>query len=101
MADVKAAGASSYEQYAALENAVQDSVKLVTFSAPAYVAALRSSEPSVSAYASVGELNQLSAPIKGNGGVYVLQPYAKEKLTEEAYNDFNRIFKSVLQTVAK
>ena len=82
MADVKAAGASSYEQYAALENAVQDSVKLVTFSAPAYVAALRSSEPSVSAYASVGELNQLSAPIKGNGGVYVLQPYAKEKLND-------------------
>ena len=30
-----------------------------------------------------------------------IRAYAKEKLTEEAYNDFNRIFKSVLQTVAK
>ena len=46
-------------------------------------AALRSSEPLVSAYASVAEPNQLSQPIKGNGGVFVLQPYAEEKQNEE------------------
>ena len=80
MADMKASGAASFDQYKSLENAVQDSVKMVTFGAPAYVSALRSSEPLVSAYASVGEVNKLSAPIKGNGGVFVLQTYAKEDL---------------------
>lgn len=82
MADMKAAGAASFDQYKNMANAVSDSVKHVTFAAPAYVPALRSSEPLVSAYASVAGLNQLSAPIKGNGGVFVLQPYAKEKLNE-------------------
>ena len=43
---------------------------------------MRSSEPLVGAYASIAELNKLSAPIKGNGGVFVLQPYAKEKQNE-------------------
>ncbi len=52
----------------------------LTFAAPAYVPVLRASEPLVGAYASIAELNQLSAPIKGNGGVFVLQPYAKDKL---------------------
>ena len=85
MADMKAAGAASFDQYKNLANAVEDSVKLVTFGAAAYVPALRSSEPLVSAYASVGEMNQLSTPIKGNGGVFVLQTYAQEKLGN-AYN---------------
>ena len=65
-----------------MAEAVSDSVKHVTFAAPAYVPALRASEPLVGAYASIAELNKLSAPIKGNGGVFVLQPYAKEKLNE-------------------
>lgn len=82
MADMKAAGAASFDQYKNMANAVSDSVKHVTFAAPAYIPVLRSSEPLVSAYASVAGLNQLSAPIKGNGGVFVLQPYAKEKLNE-------------------
>lgn len=82
MADMKAANATSFDQYKNMANAVSDSVKHVTFSAPAYVPALRSSEPVVGAYASVAEVNQLSAPIKGQGGVFVLQPYAKEKLND-------------------
>lgn len=85
MADMKAAGATTFEQYKSMPNAVTDSVKHVTFAAPAYVPALRTSEPLVSAYASVSELNKLSAPIKGNGGVIVLQAYAKEKLND-TYN---------------
>ena len=82
MADMKAANASTFDQYRGLANAVTDSVKHVTFDAPAFVSVLRSSEPLVSAYASVGAMNQLSAPIKGNAGVFVLQPYAEEKLNE-------------------
>lgn len=85
MADMKAANATTFDQYKNMANAVSDSVKHVTFAASAYVPVLRSSEPMVSAYASVAELNKMSAPLKGNGGVFVLQPYAKEKLNE-TYN---------------
>lgn len=83
MAEMKAVNATSIQQYQDMEKAVSDSVKHVTFSAAAYVPALRSSEPLVSAYASVAELNKLGAPIKGNGGVFVLQSYAKDKLNDE------------------
>lgn len=82
MADMKAAGATTLDQYKGLDNAVSDSIKHVTYSADAFIPALRSSEPLVSAYASVASVNQLSAPIKGMGGVFVLQPYANDKLNE-------------------
>ena len=79
METIKAAKATTLDKFMALENVVSDTVKHVTFAAPAYVQSLRSSEPLVSAYASVAELNKLSAPIKGNGGVFVLMAYNKEK----------------------
>ncbi len=82
IADMKASGATSFEQYKNMENAVSDSIRMVTFSAPAYVSVLRSSEPLVGAYASVAELNQLSRPIQGNSGVMVLQVYGREKLND-------------------
>lgn len=82
LADVKAAGATTWEQFKALDKVVTDSVKHVSFSASAYVPSLRSSEPMVSAYASVAEVNKVSAPLKGNGGVFMLQPYAKEQSSE-------------------
>lgn len=83
MADMKAANATSLEQYKAMPGAVSDSLKLVTFSAAAYVPALRGNEPLVGAYASVAEMNKVSAPIKGTNGVYVLQMYAKDKMNEQ------------------
>ena len=86
MADLK--GAATIDQVKAMENAVSDSIKHVTFNAPAYVAALRSSEPVVSAYASVAETGKVSAPLKGISGVLVLQPYAKEK-QNETFEDEN------------
>ncbi len=79
MADIKG---SSFDQIKAMDNAVTDSIKHVTFAAPAYVPTLRSSEPLIGAYTSVAEPNQLSAPIKGAAGVFVLQVYAKDKLDE-------------------
>ncbi len=82
IADMKAANLTTFDQYKGMENAVSDSVKHVTFGAQAYVSALRSSEPVVSAYASAGKANTLSAPLKGTAGVMVLQPYAEEKLNE-------------------
>ena len=82
MADMKALNASSFDQYKSMKDAVSDSVKHVTFAAPAYISALRSSEPLVGAYASVASINNLSQPIKGNAGVMVLQVYAKENQNE-------------------
>ncbi|KAA6350581.1 hypothetical protein EZS27_002064 [termite gut metagenome] len=80
MEDTK--NATTFDQYKTVSYALNDTIKRVTFSASAYVSILRSSEPLVSAYASAGELNQLSAPIKGNAGVFVLQIYAKDKQNE-------------------
>lgn len=82
MSDMKAVNATTIAQYESMPNAVSDSVKHVTFAAPAYVSVLRSSEPLVGAYSSASDINKLSAPIKGNGGVFVLQVYAKDKLNE-------------------
>ena len=82
IADMKALNATSIDQYKSMDAAVSDSVKHVTFSAPAYISALRSSESLVGAYASVAPMNHLSQPIKGNAGVMVLQVYAKENLDE-------------------
>lgn len=85
MAEMKAVGATSFEQYKNMPEAVSDSIKHVTFAAPARVSILGTNEPLIGAYASVAKINQLSAPIKGNGGVFVLQPYAEDKLNE-TYN---------------
>ncbi|NCC08960.1 MAG: peptidylprolyl isomerase [Bacteroidia bacterium] len=85
MGDMKALNAASLDGYKSLANAVSDSIKHVTFAAPAYVSALRSSEPLVGAYASVAQMNKVSAPLKGNAGVFVLSLYAKEK-TAETFN---------------
>jgi len=82
MGDMKALNASSFDQYKSMDAAVSDSVKHVTFAAPAYISSLRSSEPLVGAYASVAPINHLSQPIKGNAGVMVLQVYAKENQNE-------------------
>ena len=75
-------GFNSLDQVKGMTDAVSDSVKHVTFSAPAYIAVTRASEPVIGAVAEKTAAGKLSAPIKGNGGVFVLQPYAKEKLNE-------------------
>ncbi len=81
MAEMKAA--TSIDQAKGLANAVSDSVKNITFSAPAYVAVTRASEPALGAYAAKAEAGKLVGPIKGNAGVYMLQVYNKEKNAEE------------------
>ena len=81
-AEMKALNATSIDQYKSMDNAMVDSVKHVTFSAPAYLTVARGSEPVVSAYASVAPLNQLGEPIKGNFGVLAMQVYAKENIDD-------------------
>ena len=63
-------------------NVVTDTIKHVTFSAPTYVSITRASEPVLGAYAANAELNKLSAPIKGDAGVYVVQVIEKENNAE-------------------
>lgn len=74
---------NSIAQVKGMKDAVSDSVKHITFSAPAYISVTRSSEPVIGAVAAKTAANKVSAPIKGNGGVYMIQVYAKEKGSEK------------------
>lgn len=76
-------GFNSLAQVKGMKDAISDTVKHVTFNAPAFIAVTRASEPAISAYASKTDLSKVSAPIKGNAGVYMIQVYNKEKGTEK------------------
>ncbi len=78
-------GFNSLEQVKAMNGAVSDTVKHVTFSAPAYISVARASEPVIGAYAAKTAANQVSTPIKGNAGVYMIQVLQKDK-TSETYD---------------
>ena len=81
MADMKAC--SSIDQAKAIKNAVSDTIKHVTFSAPAYVSMTRGSEPVIGAIAAKTAVNATSTPVKGNAGVYMVQVLSKENGTEK------------------
>lgn len=74
---------NSIAQVKEMKDAVSDSVKHVTFSAPAYISVTRNSEPVIGAVAAKTAVNKVSAPVKGNGGVYMIQVYAKDKGAEK------------------
>lgn len=78
-------GFNSLAQVKAMNGAVSDTVKHVTFSAPAYISVARASEPVIGAYAAKTAANQVSTPIKGNAGVYMIQVLQKDK-TAETYD---------------
>ena len=80
LAEIKGA---SFDQVKGMANAVSDTIKLITFNAPAYVSVTRASEPVLGGVASVSEVNKVSAPVKGNAGVYVMQVINKENNAEE------------------
>lgn len=79
----KMKGFTSMAQYRNMPTAVGDTLKHVTFDAPAFVSSLNSSEPVVGAYTSISPVNKLSKPIKGNAGVIVLQVINKSRLNEK------------------
>ena len=76
-------GFNSLAQVKGMKDAISDTVKHVTFNAPAFISVTRASEPAISAYASRTELNKVSAPIKGNAGGYMIQVYNQEKSAEK------------------
>lgn len=74
---------TTFAQYRNMPSAVGDTLKHVTFEAPAFVASLNSSEPVVGAFTSISPVNKLSKPLKGNAGVIVLQVINKSRLNEK------------------
>ena len=74
---------ANLDQVKGMANAVNDTIKHITFGAPTYVGVTRASEPVLGAIASKSELNKATAPIKGNAAVYVMQVINKENNAEE------------------
>ena len=103
MADIKAKNITNFDQAKTIANVMTDSVKHVSFAAPSYVAMTRGSEPSLGAYASVTEVNKVSAPVKGTAGVYVFQIYNKEKTNEtfDAKSEENNLQNMSMRTVSR
>ncbi len=85
MNDLKGKNLSSFEACKTTGQMMSDSVKHISFSNPVYVALTHSSEPVLGAYAANAEVGKLTAPIKGQAGVYMLQVYNQEK-NEETFN---------------
>jgi peptidyl-prolyl cis-trans isomerase D len=75
LADAK--NVKSMQEALALNGAKSDTLRRVTFASPAYVSKVPASEPAVSGAIANLEEGTLSAPIKGNGGIYFLQVIKK------------------------
>lgn len=71
-----------------LKDAVVDTIKHVTFSAPSFIPSTGASEPLIGAVAAKTDKGAFAAPVKGNNGVYLFQVLNKtqtsEKLDEKA-----------------
>lgn len=88
-----------------LAGAVADSVRHISFAAPAFIAATTSSEPIVSALATKTAKGAFAGPVKGNAGVFMLQVLDKsasdEKYDEKTEQDqsANMAFRYVSQSI--
>lgn len=69
------------ESLSSINGVKMDTLKYVTFTSPSYVSSIYSSEMLVGAAVSNLENGETSAPIKGDGGVWVAQ-----KISADAYN---------------
>ena len=76
LADAK--NVKTMQEALALSGVKADTLRRVTFSSPAYISKVPSSEPAISGAAAALEEGAFSAPIKGNGGVYFLQVIKKK-----------------------
>lgn len=67
------------------KDAVVDTINHISFAAPAFVRATASSEPLVSSIAAKTEKGKFVGPVKGDGGVFVMQVVDKKK-TEDKFD---------------
>lgn len=66
-----------------LKNVVVDTIKHVSFSAPAFIASTGASEPLISAVAAKTAKGAFAGPVKGERGVYMFQVLNKTKTSEK------------------
>ena len=107
LADVKSVNSWSAAQK--VKGAVCDTLRHVTFSSPAFVAATNSSEPVVSALAAKTQKGAFAGPVKGNSGVFMLQVIDKKQNAEKfdakqeqerlASQNFGRTYNTVFQSL--
>ena len=69
---------TTMDEATALSGAKNDVLRRVSFSSPAYVSKTPANEPAISGAVASLEEGVLSAPIKGNGGIYFLEVVKKE-----------------------
>lgn len=86
--ELAAKNLTSIEAYADAMNASLDSVKFVNFGTRR-IAGI-GVEPKLNAEVSLAQVDQVSAPVKGNNGVYVFKVYAKNK-ENKAYNEADEV----------
>lgn len=79
----KMKGFNTLAQAKGMKDAVSDTVKHITFAAPAFISMTRANEPAINGVASKLAVNKVSAPIKGFAGVYMLQVLSKNKTAEK------------------
>ncbi len=85
---LKAKNLTSMDAYAQAMNSKLDSVKFVSFSTRRITDI--GVEPKLNAMVALSQVNQVSAPVAGNNGVYVFQTYAKNQDATE-YNEANQV----------
>lgn len=93
----------SFDQAKGMANVKTDSVKHITFAAPAFIALTTSSEPALSGKVSVTKKGQFSGPLKGNGGVFMFQVYNNEKGAEkfDAKSEEQRLVQMAMQAASR
>lgn len=82
MADWKSRNLTSINDYKGLTGVVSDTLKRITFSAPVNVMRIGGGEYVLNGLAAKAEMNKLTAPVKGNSAVYVLDIYSQNKANE-------------------
>lgn len=79
----KMSNAKSITDITKLDGAVSDTIRRITFNAPAFISKVGYSEPALSGAVSVSEKGQFCAPVKGNGAVYAFQVISKDKTAQK------------------
>lgn len=86
--ELAAKNLTTIEAYAQAMNASVDSVKFVNFGTRRIAG--MGMEPKINGAVALAEVNQVSAPVKGNNGVYVFKVYAKNK-ENKTYNEVDEM----------
>ncbi len=81
LADI--ANVKSIDQAKAVANAKSDTIRHITFSAPAFVGMTISSEPALSGVVAQAKKGAFAGPVKGNGGVFMFQVINEEQGSEK------------------